>query len=214
MQPKLVIAFDSLNEADFQAKAGNILSALTNNPNFPEPWPEPVPSLAQLNEAFKVYLDAYHASLTRDTLKIAQRDAARQTLTYLLKHLANYLELIAHLDTAMLTTTGYDLRKDIVRGIHGGTLPGPSDFKIAHGPKSGSLMLHVARLAGAKSYEVQSAQGDPANEDNWKPTTTSATGTHILLEGLTPAQTYWFRIRAIGSGGEGVWTDPVSVIVT
>jgi len=214
MQPKLVIAFDSLNEADFQAKAGNILSALTNNQNFPEPWPEPVPSLAQLNEAFRLYLDAYHASLTRDTLKIAQRDATRETLTDLLKHLANYLELIAHLDTAMLATTGYDLRKDIVRGIHGGTLPAPSDFKITHGPKSGSLMLHVARLAGAKSYDVQMAQGDPTIEINWQHATNSATGTHILLEGLTPAQTYWFRIRAIGSGGEGVWTDPVSVIVT
>jgi len=41
-----------------------------------------------------------------------------------------------------------------------------------------------------------------------------ATGTHILLEGLTPAQIDWFRIRAIGSGDDGVWTDPVSVIVT
>jgi len=48
----------------------------------------------------------------------------------------------------------------------------------------------------------------------WQHATTPATGTHILLEGLTPAQTYWFRNRAVGSGGEGVWTDPVSVIVT
>ncbi len=214
MQPKLVIAFDTLSEADFQAKVGHILSSLTNNSNFPEPWPEPVPSLAQLNEAYRVYLDAYHASLTRDTLKIKQRDAARQTLTDMLKHLASYLEVIAHLDTDKLFTSGFDLRKDIVRGIYGGTLPAPSDFKIAHGPKSGTLMLHVARLAGAKSYEVQSAQGDPAIEANWQHSTHSATGTHILLEGLSPAQTYWFRIRGIGSGGEGVWTDPVSVIVT
>ncbi|MCX7111889.1 MAG: hypothetical protein NTX45_17530 [Proteobacteria bacterium] len=46
MQPKLVIAFDSLNEADFQAKAGHILSALTDNPTIQSlgrsqslPWP-------------------------------------------------------------------------------------------------------------------------------------------------------------------------------
>jgi len=77
MQPKLVITFSALNEADFQAKVGHILASLTNNPNFPEPWPEPVPSLAQLNAAYMVYLDAYHASLTRDSLKIRQRDAER-----------------------------------------------------------------------------------------------------------------------------------------
>ncbi len=80
-------------------------------------------------------------------MKIKQRDAARQILTNMLKHVANYLEMIAHLVTDKLSTH-------------------------------------------------------------------SATGTHILLEGLTPAQTYWFRVRAIGSGGKGVWTDPVSVIVT
>ena len=68
------------------------------------------------------------------TLNEAQRDVARQALTDLLKHLANYLELVAHNNTALLATTGYDLRKDIVRGIHGGTLLAPSDFKIAHGP--------------------------------------------------------------------------------
>ena len=35
MQPKLVIAFDTLSEADFQAKVGHILSSLTNNPTIP-----------------------------------------------------------------------------------------------------------------------------------------------------------------------------------
>jgi hypothetical protein len=46
MQPKLVIAFDTLSEADFQAKVEHILSSLTNNPTTPNlgrnpsrPWP-------------------------------------------------------------------------------------------------------------------------------------------------------------------------------
>ncbi len=213
MQPKLVIAFTTHSEADFQAKVGHILASLTNNPHFPEPWPEPVPSLAQLNEAYRVYLDAYHASLTHDSLKIRQRDAARKALIELLKQLVNYLELVAHSDTDKLSTTGFDLRRDTVRGIHGGTLPAPDGFRASHGPKSGTAMLHVARLAGAKSYEVQIAQGDPSIEENWKTVTTSATGSHMLIEGLTPGQTYWFRVRAIGSGGAGLWTTPVNLIV-
>ncbi len=213
MQPKLVIAFDPLSEAEFQAKVGHILASLSNNPYFPEPWPEPVPSLAQLNAAYMVYLDAYHASLTRDSQKIRQRDAARDALTDKLKHLASYLELVAHHDTDKLSTTGFDLRRDIVRGIHGGTLPAADKFWAEHGPKSGTVMLHVARVAGAKLYEVQIAQGDPSVEENWKPATISATGSHILLEDLTPAQTYWFRVRAMGSGGSGLWTDPISLIV-
>ena len=51
-----------------------------------------------------------------------------------------------------------------MRGIYGGILPAPADFKIAHGPKTGTIMLHAARLAGAKSYVIQMAQGDPTFE--------------------------------------------------
>ena len=213
MQPKLVITFGPLSEADFQAKAGHVIACLTNNPHFPEPWPEPVPSLALLNAAYQAYLDAYHASLTHDSLKRMQRDAARATLTDLLRQVAGYLELVAHLDTAKLATTGFDLRKDIVRGVHSGTLPAPVDFTATHGPKSGTALLHVARLAGAKLYEVQVAQGDPSVEANWKTVAKSSVSSHILIEGLTPGQMYWFRIRAIGSGGDGEWTDPISLIV-
>ena len=46
--------------------------------------------------------------------RVALRDATRVTLTALLKQLAPYLELVAQGDTAILATTGYGLRNDIV----------------------------------------------------------------------------------------------------
>jgi hypothetical protein len=213
MQPKLIITFDRYSEADFQAKAGSILAALTNNPHFPEPWPTLAPSLAELNAAFTAYRDAYHASQTRDTLKIRQRDTARQLLTDLLKHLATYLELVARNDSDILATTGYDLRHEILRGNSNDPLPAPGELRVIHGPQSGSLDVRVARLPGARSYEVQITQGDPKQEDLWKHARTSTTSSHILLEDLLPAQTYWVRVRGIAASGNGVWTDPVSVIV-
>ena len=213
MQAKLIIAFDPLSITDFMAKAGAIVTAMTGNVHYPEPWAAQVPTLEQLNSAFKAYQDAYHASLTRDTLKIAQRDSARQTLTDLLKRLAPYLELIAQGDTAMLATTGYGLRHDIVRNSGNSPLPAPADFRVAHGAKSGTLNVHVARLPGAGSYEVHTAQGDPALESSWQHAVSSVTATHILIEGLIPGQNYWLRVRGISSYGGGVWTDPVSIIV-
>lgn len=212
MRPKLIITFDRLSEADFLAKAGAIVAALTNNPNFPEPWPAQVPSLAQLAEALNAYREAYHASLTRDTVKIGQRDAARQTLTDMFRRLAPYLEMVAQDDAAMLATTGYDLRRESVRG-NGDTLPAPADFRVGHGLQSGTLDVHVARLAGARSYEVHTAQGDPTVEANWRHALVSPTATRITLAGLKPAQTYWVRVRGIGGNGAGQWTDPAMVIV-
>ena len=212
MQPKLIVAFDRLSGPDFLAKAGFIIASLTGNPHFPEPWPPQAPTLAQLNDAFNAYRDAYHASLTRDTLKIAQRDIARQELIDLFKRLASYLELVAQGDATILATTGYDLRHDIVRGTNSGLLDAPADFRVVQGKQSGTLDIHAAKLAGAGSYEVHIAQGDPNIEANWKQAALSKTCSHIIVEGLTPGQTYWLRLRGIGSAGAGLWTDPASVI--
>jgi hypothetical protein len=213
MQSKLIVTFERLSEADFQVKAGFIIASLTNNPNFPEPWPDIAPSLAQINGAFGVYKDYYHASLTGDTVKIGLRKDARNQLTNLLKRLTAYLEFVAQQDPAMLASTGYDQRKEPVRANHDAPLTAPTDFRIAHGVNSGTLDIHVARLEGAKSYEAEIAQGDPSVEANWKHATISATSSHILLEGLTPGSSVWIRVRGIRSGGKGVWTDPINVIV-
>ena len=95
MQPKLIITFEHLNEADFLVKTGVINAALTGNPLYPVPWIAQVPSLETLNAAYSAYQDAYHAALTKDTLKIVLRDTLRAELTVLLKQLAPYLEVIA-----------------------------------------------------------------------------------------------------------------------
>jgi hypothetical protein len=213
MQAKLIISFQRLSEADFQAKAGHIVASLTGNSHYPEPWPAQVPSLSRLNDALNAYREAYHASLTHDTVKIKQRNDARQTLIDLLGQLAPYLEMIAQGDTNILASTGYDLRRDIQRGQNSGILHAPTGLRVVHGQHSGTLEIRVDRLTGAGSYEVQTAQTDPTVEANWKHALTSTTSTHILLESLTPAQTYWVRVRGIGSGGNGVWTEAVSVIV-
>ena len=213
MQAKLITTFDSLSEADFLAKSGTIVSNLSANPFYPEPWLVQVPSLAQLTTAYSAYLDGYHAALSHDTLKIALRNSARLILTDQLKRLIPYLELVAQGDTHILATTGYDLRKDVVRGANADILSAPNDFRVTHGAKSGSFNIHIAKLPGAGSYEVQITEHDPAIEGNWRHAMSSLTASHILLEGLIPGQAYWVRVRGIGSAGAGVWTEPVNLIV-
>ena len=116
MQAKLITTFDRLSEPDFLAKSGAIVTALTANPHYPELWVVQVPTLAQLTAAYMTHQDGYHAALSHDSLKIALRNSARQALTELFKRLVPYLELVAQGDTHILATTGYDLRKDVVRG--------------------------------------------------------------------------------------------------
>ena len=213
MQAKLIVTFERLSVPDFLAKTGSIVVAMTNNVHYQEPWVGEGLTLDLLKAAYSNFQDAYHASLTKDIIKIAQRDVARQTLTDLLKRLALYLELMAGGDITKLTSTGYDLRHDIVHNNSNELLPAPLDFKVTHGQLSGTLNVQVTRLTGAGSYEVHITEGDPKVENNWKHAVSSVTSTHILISGLIPGQSYWLRIRGLNSNGGGVWSDLISIIV-
>jgi hypothetical protein len=213
MQAKLIITFGPLSGADFLTKAGTIVAALRDNPDFPEPWPPQVCSFAQLEAAYIDFRDALHASANRDRTKIAERDAAREVLTAMLKRLAAYLELVAQGDTKKLLRTGYDLRKDNAHGSGSGPLPAPTNFTLKRSDISGTLILHAASVYAAASYEVDIADSEPTAEGTWRDAGTFATCSHIEVPGLTPGKVYWARLRAIGVSCPGAWTDPVSLMV-
>ena len=213
MQAKLIIAFDQLNEADFLTRAGSIVASLTPNPNFPEPWLPQIPTLAVFTTAKVDYETAYHAALTKDINKVALRESRRLTLTTIMKQLAPYFELISQGNLVKLGSTGYDLRHDSAHTSGVDPLTAPLDFQVSHGTLSGTLDLKVARLENAASYDVHLAELDPLIEANWKHVLSSNTATHMLLSNLIPGQTYWLRVRGIGTNGNGAWTDPVHIIV-
>jgi len=78
---------------------------------------------------------------------------------------------------------------------------------------TGTLDISVTRLKGAASYELELTTLDPLIEHNWEHVLSSNTATHMQLTQLTPKETYWIRVRGIGTNGYGVWTHPISIIV-
>ena len=212
MQAKLIISFDHLNEGDFLTKSGTIVSAVTSNINYQEPWLQQVPSLTVLTLAYTDYETAYHGALSKDVAKVALRQARRLSLTNMLKQLAGYFELVAQGSIAKLQTTGFDLRRDITHTGGVEPLPAPADFQVSRGALSGTLDISVAHLDGAGSYEVQLAELDPLIEANWKHVLSSTSARHIQLSNLVQKNSYWVRVRGIGSNGAGVWTDPLHIV--
>ena len=87
MQKHLIVNFQSLNQADLLAKVTHIVGCLKDNPNFPPPWPAPVPPLAQVEALVNDYGRAYQAALNGDRLKIADgNEAALLSTGYALSH--------------------------------------------------------------------------------------------------------------------------------
>ena len=213
MQAKLIVAFDRLTEVDFLEKSGTIVAAITSNINYPAPWLVQIPTLAILTTAHTDYELAYHAALTKDILKISARESHRLALSNMLKQLAPYFELIAQGSIPKLQTTGYDLRHDTTPNSGVDPLPAPAGFRVSHGVMSGTLDVKVDRLEGAASYEIQLSESDPFVEENWEHALSSKNASHMQLTRLVPSHAYWLRLRAIGTNGVGVWTDPIHVIV-
>jgi hypothetical protein len=214
MQAKLITTFTKLSGSDFLTKAGNIVNSLRRNPNFPEPWIAQVGTFDNLNAVFTAYQKSYAAAIKGDRDRIEERKAARAALETHLKMLAPYLEAVAAGDIAKLSSTGYDLRRNITRSARPERLSAPTDFTVKHGKLSGQIVLHTARLQGAKSYVAEYTDGDPHNPETvWVGTNTFSRCSMMEVNGLVRGKAYWFRVCGVNGAGYGAWTDPASLIV-
>lgn len=214
MKPKLIVTFSRYSEAEFQTKVRIIILNLTNNINYPEPWAMQAGSLVQMNVVLDKYQELHSDSIGGDSRIIRSRNEVRVALTDMLQKLAPYLELMAQGDAKMLESTGYDLRRGFARGAAStAPLSAPGDFRVTHGRISGTLTVHVSRLAGAASYEVDISQGDGSRSSDWKHAATSASGMRILIQSLIVGQSYWVRARGVGNYGAGLWTEPIRMMV-
>jgi hypothetical protein len=215
---KLIVAFAPLSEAAYQVRVSTILDALTNHPQIPEPYPAPVPSLAQLRAEDTAYREAHLAVQRRDLAQIHKRDEARERLSRSLQRVAAYVELLADGNVGLLQTCGFELRRESGRpnstGGGGAAYIGPpEDFRVGKGPRAGSLQVDASRQRGAIAYEIHVTRGDPALDDNWKPAVIVPSVRHVVVDNLQPGPT-WARLRAVRPGGmSGPWTSPISVVV-
>ena len=76
------------------------------------------------------------------------------------------------------------------------------------GDFAGTVDLAWDKVAGSKSYEVQTTT-TPDTEASWHHALTAPRSSGTVL-GLTSGTKYWFRVAAIGSAGQGAWSDPAT----
>jgi hypothetical protein len=214
MRPKISLDFNHIKDPELLLKANTIIAAMTDNPNFPEPWPVQVPSLQVLRDAVAAFQTAVQDALTRDTTKIILRDQAKNSLIELLLDLVPYVEMIAKGDVNILMSSGFDLCKERTHtGSSKISLEAPAGFAVKRSELEGELIAHVAKLQGAGSYELQIAEGDPTLEESWHQHAIFTNGSKMVVTGLTPGHRVSVRVRGINAAGPGAWSDTVTLIV-
>ena len=186
---KINTSFSTYTDADLEQKAQYILGLMTGNPAFTSP----VPSLATVQNAVTAYSAALTSAAGLDRTKVAFKNSTRQGLEVLLGKLGMYVMNVALGDSAILTSSGFTLRKqDEPRYI-----TNPGNVTIANGITAGQFEVSVPAGKGAKSYLHQITTELPTDTTLW--TSTSSSRSRFTYSELQPGKQYWVRVAAIGA---------------
>lgn len=200
---RVFLGFAKLSDADLNQFATSVVTAMTDNPAFPDP----VVPLADLAAARTAFAEALVASDQGGMQATAAKNAARQTLIGLLRLEAYYVQVAMKDDLTALLSSGFEAASN---NRTPSPLPAPAILRIRN-EQTTQLALDLRRVENARAYEVQKMNG--AGEWTVAGTFTKARG--VVLENLVPGSVYKIQARAIGgSTGYSPWSDQVSHMST
>lgn len=197
----------------FIAKAKNIVLMMTNNPNFPTPYPSNTPTLTAVTADITALETAESTALTKTKGAAEARDVKKSLVMKDLYALLRYIQGVADNSPpnaeAIILSSGFDVKKA------GERIKAP--FEALNGEVSGTVILRAKSAGIRSSYEWQMSMlpaslktDSPATQWTDLPSTLQA---KTEVSGLTPGSTMQFRYRAVTKSGEGSWSQVVSIIV-
>ena len=196
----LLLNFKPYSDSNLETLASLVVSSMMGNENFPDAH-APVHNLQQVTDQFfKAVTDAG----TGDRVKISFKNDVKAVLVKQLRALGEYVISKANGSETVLLSSGFPL--PVNNG--GGKLQKPERFVVLPG-QIGEIILKVKRVAGVKAYVYQYTSIDPSNgESRWQ--TIFETKSKTVIRGLPLGVQFWFRIAAIGPGGDVVYTESLS----
>lgn len=168
----------------------------------------PPVAVVDLEAAIAELENAQTAMAQGGTAATALKNQKKAELIELLEELADFVDVKAAGDLAVLLSSGFEARKTtqtrsplatpLLRGVTNGA--------------SGELVASAAPVANARCYEVYAAVVGPDGTPlEWRFHGTATAARKITATGLTPGTMYLLRIRAIGgTTGYSDWSDAMT----
>jgi hypothetical protein len=182
--------------------AKNVLTSVTNSSYFN---PKPA-ELATLEADTAAYDKANVEARGGGVIALAARKAARRKVITDLHHIRDRVQAVAETQTsyadaaAVIVSAGMKVRKVVKRN--------KPPVHASYGPTSGSVVLDALRVAPIAMYFWQFS----LNQKDWSDLPRSMKA-KVLVSGLTPGQTYYFRFHAEGRKGPVDFSQIVSLLV-
>ena len=197
---KVVLMLARLSVPQKVEKARSIASAMTGNAHFASPYPP----LAQVTGAAGELEQAAIAAALGGKDETAVMREKEAVLDRLLTNEGFYVEIIAN-DTpaeaeSIILSAGMSPKKARVSPA--------MDFRAKHGEVPGQAKLRTRYVQNAAFFWQYKVSG--AAEWVNAPQTNKAS---LILEGLTSATTYSFRVAVLKGGVLSGWSDVVELVV-
>ena len=207
---KVKLALFNKSDADLLIFAQAHVTAMAGNANFTTPLPATA-AFATVLTTYTTALGNFNTAQAAAKTATTVKDTARQALENALTSRGNYVELTANSAAdpeAVVESAAFAVRSPKTPP---GMPPQVANLSITAGDNAGELDLQWDPVNGVKSYNVQICP-DPITEAGWvaKPDVTKS---KAVILGLTSGNKVWARVRAVGPGGIGAWSDPATKIV-
>ena len=207
---KVRLNLDSRSDSDLLTFAQGHVAAMTGNANFTTPLPATADFATALT-AYQTALGNFTTAQAAAKQATTDKDTARAALETLLTGRGNYVELTANAaadPSSVIESAGFSVRAAAAAP----QMPDPvANLSITAGDNAGELDLQWDPANGAKSYEVQTSP-EPMTATSWV-SQSSVTKSKAAITGLTSGVKMWARVRGVGPGGTGAWSDVATKIV-
>ena len=201
MKANIRLSLFTLTFTGLLALVRNVRAKLTGNINFTTPAVTLLAMDAQ-GDALEAAIEAATEGSKED--RIFRDEEVRKTRE-MLRIQADYIRTVAAGDITKLATCGFELAK-IPQPL--GVPNAPAIKAVRTTGETGEVLVIWKREHGADSYNVLMTQQDPAGgEVKWDIIGTT-TKTRLKQGDLKSLTRYWFSVRAVGSAGQSVMSDP------
>lgn len=188
-------------DAELSIKAQHVVANMSGNVAFPNP----TPGLDTLTAAASDFEEAEQASRNGSRELVAIKNQRRAVLEAMLREEANYVNLVAKGNLALIISSGFEHSK---RAEPIGALPAPENLQVKPGLSKGSLQVSCNPVRGATAYCFDYCL---LPGTSWE--RVDSTKHRVTITGLNSGQQYAFRVYALGTNPQRNWSAEVNSYV-
>ena len=196
--------FGQMSDPTLETRSYQILTAMTDNPNFLTP----TPAIADMTTLIGEFFDALSQCKEGDCLKVAIKNQKREALINGLHLWAGYVLFQSAGDSVKAISSGFSIGKTPSPAP---PISKPVDFRILNGSNPGELIGKVKREKGVITYLYQYATDEMLALGHWQSIPCSKST--CVIANLQPGTKYNCRVAAIGAKDQLMYSDILSRIV-